>query len=135
MDNVLNPNLYKIAKDIANETYKKHSAYKSMFIQKTYQELGGKYKKKTKGLKNWRDEKWIQVKPYLENNKEFVCGGDNRKNKVCRPLIRINKDTPITINELLKDYTKKQLLDLSNKKINDMKGRIYWKTLKFIPSK
>ena len=112
MDNVLNPNLYKIAKDIANETYKKHSAYKSMFIQK-----------------------WIQVKPYLENNKEFVCGGDNRKNKVCRPLIRINKDTPITINELLKDYTKKQLLDLSNKKINDMKGRVYWKTLKFIPSK
>ncbi len=32
--NILNPKLYAKAKKIADDTYKKPSAYKSMFIQK-----------------------------------------------------------------------------------------------------
>ena len=136
MENVLNPQIYKKAKKIADNTYEKHSAYKSMFISKKYIELGGKYKGKKGGkLSNWRDEEWIQVKPYLQNDKKLVCGGNERKNKVCRPLKRINKDTPITIPELLKLHSKKDLINLSNKKLKDMSGRVFWKTLKFYPSK
>ena len=133
--NILNPKLYLKAKQKADETYKKHSAYKSMAIQKYYKEMGGKFRKKGKGLQNWRKEEWIQVKPYLLNGKKIVCGGPERKRKVCRPLKRINKDTPITIEELLKLHSKKDLLNLANKKIRDMKGRVFWKTLKFVPSK
>ena len=45
-DNVLNPKLYREAKKIADKTYERHSAYKSMFIVSTYKKLGGKYSSK-----------------------------------------------------------------------------------------
>ena len=136
MDNIINKDLYKKAKEKADKTYKKHSAYKSMYIQKVYKELGGKYKgtKNKEGVKRWNKEEWIQVKPYLESGKKLVCGGSERKNKVCRPLKRVNDNSPITIEELIKLHPKKDLIKLANKKIKDMKGRVYWKTLKFIPS-
>ena len=136
MDNIINKDLYKKAKEQADKTYKTHSAYKSMYIQKVYKELGGKYKgtKNKEGVKRWNKEEWIQVKPYLESGKKLVCGGSERKNKVCRPLKRVNDNSPITIEELIKLHPKKDLIKLANKKIKDMKGRVYWKTLKFIPS-
>ena len=34
---------YKKAKKIADETYSRPSAYKSMFISRKYKELGGKF--------------------------------------------------------------------------------------------
>jgi len=138
MDNIVNKKLYEKAKKDADKVYERHSAYKSMYIQKRYKELGGKYKteKKKKGKTDkWNDEKWIQVIPYLKDGKEIVCGLDNKKNKVCRPLKRVDKDTPITIKELQKIHSNKDLINLANKKIKDMNGRIFWKTMKFIPSK
>ena len=137
-DNILNPKLYEKAKKEADKVYSRHSAYKSMFISKKYKELGGKYKttkKKSGSTDNWTNEEWIQVIPYLTKGEKIVCGLDNKKNKVCRPLKRINSNTPITINELLKLHKKQDLIKLGNKKIKDMDGRIFWKILKFIPSK
>ncbi len=137
-DNILNPKLYEKAKKEADKVYSRHSAYKSMFISKKYKELGGKYKttkKKSGSTDNWTKEEWIQVIPYLTKGDKIVCGLDNKKNKVCRPLKRINSNTPITINELLKLHKKQDLIKLANKKLKDMDGRIFWKTLKFIPSK
>lgn len=137
-DNILNPKLYEKAKKEADKVYSRHSAYKSMFISKKYKELGGKYKttkKKSGSTDNWTKEEWIQVIPYLTKGEKIVCGLDNKKNKVCRPLKRINSNTPITINELLKLHKKEDLIKLANKKLKDMDGRIFWKTLKFIPSK
>ena len=138
MDNIVNKKLYEKAKKDADKVYERHSAYKSMYIQKRYKELGGKYKteKKKKGKTDrWNDEKWIQVIPYLKSGKEIECGLDNKKNKVCRPLKRVDKDTPITIKELQKKHSNKDLINLANRKIKDMNGRIFWKTMKFIPSK
>jgi hypothetical protein len=137
-DNILNPKLYEKAKKEADKVYSRHSAYKSMFISKKYKELGGKYKttkKKSGSTDNWTNEEWIQVIPYLTKGEKIVCGLDNKKNKVCRPLKRINSNTPITINELLKLHKKQDLIKLGNRKIKDMDGRIFWKILKFIPSK
>ncbi len=136
-DNIINKDIYKKAKNKADKVYEKHSAYKSMYTQKVYKDLGGKYKgkQKTEGVSRWNKEKWVQVKPYLQNGKEIECGEDNKKNKVCRPLIRVNKQTPITLPELQKLHSKKDLLNLTNKKINDMNGRVFWKTLKYYPSK
>jgi len=135
-ENILNPKLYEKATKEADKIYKRHSAYKSMFISKRYKELGGKYKttKKNSGSTDiWNKEQWIQVKPYLEKGEKIVCGNDNKKNKVCRPYKRVNKNTPITIDELLKLHKKEDLIKLTNKKLQNMDGRIYWKTLKFIP--
>lgn len=140
MDNIVNKKLYKIAYDDAKLKFKRFpSAYASMYIQKKYQQLGGTYKNK-KPSKNsttqrWLKEKWVQVIPYLTNGQKIVCGADNKDTKVCRPLIRINKQTPITLPELLKLHSKSELLKLARKKNRDMKGRVYWKTLKYIPSK
>lgn len=137
MENVIDKELYEKVKKEADDKFKrKTSAYKSMWISKTYQERGGKYKGKKKSLtKRWRDEEWIQVIPYITKGDKIACGDDNKENKVCRPLKRIDKDTPITIPELRRKYTDDNILKLARKKVNDMNGRVYWKTGEFISSK
>lgn len=129
--NVLNPELYKKAKSIADKTYKRHSAYKSMFIQKKYQDLGGKYSgaKNTKGVTRWNKEKWIQVVPFLLEGKRVACGeGQNKKG--CRPSVRVDKDTPMTIQELIKKHGKANLMKIAKQKRSDMDRRVNWETLK-----
>ena len=127
MENAIDKSLYRKAKEIADATYKRPSAYKSMFISKKYMEMGGKFKGKSKGrLSRWSSEKWVQVVPYLETGAKVVCGeGSNTKG--CRPTKRINKDTPITIDELIKIHGKKKLLELAKKKKKNMDLRINWK--------
>ena len=67
-DNVKNKELYRKAKQLANEKYgSKTSAYKSMYIVKTYKDRGGTYsgsKQTSKGTSKWNQEKWVpnQVK-------------------------------------------------------------------------
>lgn len=136
-ENVLNPSLYKQAKKDADLKFKRPtSAYKSMYISKRYKELGGKYSGQKKSLTSrWLREEWVQVIPYVRDGKKIACGSDNKKNKVCRPLKRIDNNTPITIAELKKKYTDKEILTLANKKIRDMNGRLMWKSGKFISSK
>jgi len=134
MDNIVDKDLYKKAKKKADETYDRHSAYKSMYIQKVYKDLGGRYKgkKNTKGVSRWNKEQWIQVIPFLKDGKKIACGEDNKKTKVCRPMKRIDSKTPITLPELLKLHSKTALLSLSQKKNKDMNKRVFWKTLKIV---
>jgi hypothetical protein len=139
-DNIINKKLYKQAKEEADKRYKRHGLYKSAFIQKKYQELGGKYKdkkpEKKEGIQRWLDkEEWVEVEPYLKNNKIVICGTSDRKGKACRPLKRANEKTPITLPELIKLHGKKKLLELIKLKQKDMDGILRWKTGKFIPSK
>ena len=133
MDNIVDKDLYTKAKKKADETYARPSAYKSMYIQKVYKELGGRYKgKKKDSTTKWIKEQWIQVIPFLKDGKKIACGEDNKKTKVCRPMKRINSKTAITLPELLKLHSKKDLLALARKKNKDMDKRIYWKTLKIV---
>jgi hypothetical protein len=82
-----NPDLYEIAKQIANSKYEKPSAYKSGFIVKTYKQLGGTYSgNKERPLKRWFDEKWMDV------------GGKDYP--VFRPTVRVNKKTPLLPSEI-----------------------------------
>jgi len=133
MDNIIDKDLYKQAKKKADETYERHSAYKSMYIQKVYKDLGGRYKGKRKdSTTKWNKEQWIQVIPFLSDGKKIACGEDNKKTKVCRPMKRIDSKTPITLPELLKLHSKKDLLALARKKNKDMDKRVFWKTLKIM---
>jgi len=92
-----NPDLYNKAKQIADATYSKPSAYKSGFIVKKYKELGGTYsgKKENKGIGRWFQEEWKDV-----GNQEYP---------VYRPTKRITKDTPLTPNEIKPSNLKKQI--------------------------
>ena len=131
-DNIVNKKLYLKAKKEADETYKRHSAYKSMFISKKYKELGGKYKtsKKDDKLENWRNENWISVSDFL-NGKVVNCGQDDIGNNACRPMFKINKDTPLTIYEVLKLHSIDKIKAIVKMKKKNMDLRIDWKKLSF----
>jgi hypothetical protein len=96
-----NPELYKKAKEIADEKYSKPSAYKSGFIVKKYKEMGGTYSDddKPKNLQRWFKENWKDI------------GG--LEYPVYRPTKRVSKDTPLTpdeidFNDLVKQIILKQ---------------------------
>jgi len=94
----LNKKLYERAKQIADQTYSKPSAYKSGFIVKLYLRLGGTYKDasdKEKPLARWFKEKWADV-----GNKEYP---------VYRPTVRVNSSTPLTPDEIDPKDLKKQI--------------------------
>jgi hypothetical protein len=84
----INKDLYEYIKSLADQKYKKNSAYKSGYIVKTYKEYGGKYKEDNKehNLNRWFDEKWKDI--------------GHLNYPVFRPTIKINKNTPLTIKEI-----------------------------------
>lgn len=94
---VLNKKLYNLVKKQADAVYKKPSAYKSGYIVKEYKRRGGQYADDggEKNLKRWYEEKWGDV------------GGLDYP--VYRPSVRINKNTPLTVNEIDKTNLKKQI--------------------------
>lgn len=92
-----NQKLYNQVKYLADKLYSKPSAYKSGFLVKKYKELGGTYSddKEPKNLKRWFQEDWKDI-----GHKEYP---------VYRPTKRINKDTPLTPNEIKPSNLKKQI--------------------------
>ena len=94
---VLDKELYKQVKQKADEIYQKSSAYKSGYIVKKYKELGGRYAddNESKTLKRWYKEKWEDV--------------GNQAYPVFRPTVRVNKNTPLTINEIKPSNLKQQI--------------------------
>lgn len=97
--------LLEKAKEIANNTYNKPSAYKSGFIVKKYKELykdkygsENAYKDdgKEKNLKRWYNEKWTNLS----------IGGY----PTYRPTVRINKNTPKTVSEISDKRIKEQIV-------------------------
>ena len=137
MDKAANKTLYKAVVEEAKEKFDRWpSAYASMWVQREYQRRGGEYNKKSDGeLKNWRDERWVQVLELLKDGKIVVCGDSNKTTKACRPINRVDESTPITLQELLKLHSVKDIIKAAEKKNRDMDGRLYWKELRFVPSK
>jgi hypothetical protein len=129
-----NSDAYKKALSEANKIYgNKSNIFRSSYIVQKYKDYGGNFKEerkqKNEELTRWYKEKWISVIPYLEKNKVIECGiGDNEG---CRPLIRINKNTPITIGELLKIHKKNDILKMAYLKKMNPDIRIDWKSLSF----
>jgi hypothetical protein len=93
----LDEKLHNKVKKIADSVYKRHGAYKSMYIVKLYKKLGGKFNPNYSDdkLTQWKKEKWIDV--------------GNASYPVYRPSIRINKNTPLTIDEIDNDNLIKQI--------------------------
>lgn len=111
MNKILDPELYEVAKEVANQKYKKPSAYKSGFIVKLYKALGGRYQgtKPTKGLTKWFLEDW-------KNQRGTT--GYKFKSDIYRPTKRVSKTTPKTFSEL----TEKEIEKARREKAK--KGRV-----------
>lgn len=93
--------LYNRVKKMADEIYKKPSAYKSGYIVKTYKELNGEYidDNQPKKLQAWFKAKWTDINP----NKTKTSY------PVYRPTIKVNKQTPLTVKEIDEKNLKQQI--------------------------
>ena len=141
-ENILDPELYREALSRADESYKSHSAYKSMFVVRTYKNLGGEYKKptktqpKTEKTNVWREEEWIQITPYLNDKEKIPCGRTKeRKPNACRPLKNIRgKPKNATMADIIDLFGKEKVRRLTDLKLEDMDGRLDWENGTFTPS-
>ena len=119
---VLDKKLYEKVVKEAKEKFKKWpSAYASGWVVSTYKKRGGRYSGEKNGtLERWYKEKWINV---CELPKIVPCGrtkSDNSPYPYCRPLVRINKNTPKTVDEI----SKKELENRCNRKRRNPAQRI-----------
>lgn len=130
-DNILNPKLWVKVREEIRQEYPKHSAYRSMLMVKTYKKRGGKFSGPNQGLDKWLDEEWINVYEYLKTGKKVKCGDKSMvKHSACRPYKRIDSSTPTTITELLKKFSKQEILTAVEKKNKDPSNLILrWNTL------
>lgn len=97
MPTVLDQELYNAVKKHADTVYSKPSAYKSGYIVRQYKKLGGTYSEDNEPakLKEWFRAKWQDV-----GNKDYP---------VYRPTVRVNKNTPLTAQEIEPSNLKKQI--------------------------
>lgn len=107
MPTPLDKKLYaKIKKKIKARVKVWPSAYASGQLVKEYKRLGGKYSVKTQSpLKRWFKEQWVDV-----CNGYKKCGRKKSQKKnypYCRPLKRVDKNTPKTVKEITKAKLKK----------------------------
>lgn len=110
-----------------------HSLYRSAELVRRFKDAGGRYtsKKPRSGgeTARWFKEEWIRVVPFLESGKRIECGA-GAGGKACRPTKKIDKDTPSTIQELIKKHGKEKLLAFAKRKTRNQKGtRANWDTL------
>jgi hypothetical protein len=112
----------------------KTSAYKSMFIVKTYKSMGGTYEGtkpvRDRGTTRWLRETWIAVQPFLDHGIKIPCGvSDRRRKHACRPSKRVSSKTPITIQEAIRKHGKPAVAKLASKKQKGTeKVRVQWNT-------
>ena len=103
-----NKNPYKLVKN--NNSNKRKSNKKKSNKKKSNKNISK--------LTRWFDEKWVNVCK-KKSNKYVPCGrkkSNLKKYPYCRPSIRINKNTPMTVNEIKKKYGSKKLKSMCVKK-------------------
>lgn len=98
-----NPKLYEEVKDFIMSKYKKNSAFASGAIVKEYKRRGGKYtgNKEKADLTRWFKEEWIDINPLLKKK-------DKKAYPVFRPTIRVDRETPATLQEIPKKRLEEQ---------------------------
>lgn len=125
MSNIAKPidiKLYNYVKKLADKKFQsKTGIYKSSWIVREYKKRGGKYSSNKKsrkliGLRRWYKEKWVDLNRPIKSNDKIIgyeeCGRTSEEmNKVdyplCRPTLRITKETPKTYTEISEKSIKK----------------------------
>ena len=112
-----NQKLYNLVKKNANDVFDSPTgAFRSMWIVKEYKRLGGTYttaqgsgetkKPEHSKLKQWRDEKWIDLNQPKKGGGYEKCGHKNIQNDkypLCRPSEKVNESTPKTYQSIDKN--------------------------------
>ena len=129
---ILDPKLYAQSKRRINEIYgTSTSAYRSMAIVKDYKKHGGRYtpriKGKAQGVSKWLLEKWVVVIDFL-NGKSTTCGTVKRRRHACRPSVKVDRKTPVTIQEVIQTHGRRKVASLALSKSRGSENvRIDWK--------
>ena len=122
--------LWAKVQEMAKTTFREHpTAYSNAWAVRRYAKLGGDWQTEGGDLGNWFREGWLDVIPLLKEGKVVLCG--KGEGSACRPTKRINKDTPITIQELLYLHSVSDLLKFAERKANNMELKAFWKELEF----
>ena len=79
----------------------------------------------------WSYEKWVMIIPFLKSGRVVYCKRELRYKKACLPIKRINDKTKITLPELLKIYSKNDILEMARKKNKNMGKLVNWHKLEF----
>lgn len=119
--NVINKQIYIKAREKIKKRVKVWpSAYASGQLVIEYKKMGGKYKGLKKGnLDRWFQEKWVDLSRPKKGGGYHSCGRDKssvRNYPYCRPSIRVNSKTPMTVDELITKYGKEKIKKLVAKK-------------------
>jgi|LakMenEpi03Aug12_release.lakeMendotaPanAssembly.Ray.scaffolds.fasta_scaffold06411_12 hypothetical protein len=109
--------LYERIKQMANKVFKSPTGiYRSAYISKMYVNAGGEYtsKKKNSKFDKWISEVWLDLNNPIKQGNKIIgyhkCGSKNTQNNLyplCRPSVRIDKDTPMIYQDIDKETIKK----------------------------
>lgn len=132
----LDEKLYRKVRARVIEENPETSAYRSAQIVREYKEEGGRIdpkKEKKSGLTRWFQESWSQIIPMLTKGKKVECGEEQKRTEspACRPTVRVNQKTPITLSELVEKHGKKAVLKMARKKEKFPQRRVNWEKLEF----
>lgn len=124
-----NKSLYeKIVQNVKSKVTRWPSAYASGLVVKEYKEAMKKLGKKPyvtdnkdSTLNRWFKEKWIDI----ATNKP--CGKAKTKDyyPTCRPSVRVNKKTPVTINEMTRKQKETMIKEKQKTKQHKINFYIY----------
>lgn len=130
--NIIDVRLWETIREEARKKFKVFpSAYASFWITNQYKERGGRYKQgssnKNALLKRWKDEAWVNIcskqtpKIKIKDSDALVpkeqkfkpCGRskeatlDKKSYPLCRPSVRVNKNSPKIVYEITEKERKK----------------------------
>lgn len=119
--NVMDPELYiKVRNRVKKRVKAWPSAYASGQVVTEYKKAGGRYRgqKTSAPLDRWYKEKWVNVCRPRGRGYE-TCGRAKSSVKnypYCRPSVRVNSQTPMTVGEIKKKYGQKKLDEMCKRK-------------------
>jgi hypothetical protein len=122
--------LWAKIQEMAKTTFREHpTAYSNAWAVRRYAKLGGEWETEGGDLDDLFREGWVDVVALLKDGKVVLCG--EGEGSACRPTKRINKDTPITLQELLELYSVKDILKFAEQKRENMELKAQWRKLEF----
>ena len=104
------------------------SLYASAWIERQYRKYGGEWETEGGDLDDLFREGWVDVVALLKEGKVVRCEGEG---SACRPTKRINKSTPITLQELLDLHSVKDILKFAEQKRENMELKAFWRKLEY----
>ena len=102
-------------------------------IRKEYTRRGGEYVEATIDGQRARRlfERWVEVIPFLKKGHVVDCTEKTYRSKCCRPMHRLDEDTPTTLPELLRVHNRHDILQMARRANKNPEKRVRWEDLEF----